>query len=39
MLKETETEETIGFFITLLLLEAFQLGEGQAPAYACGTGS
>ena len=27
MLKETETEETIGFFVTFLSLVAFQLGE------------
>ena len=33
MLKETETEETIVFFVTYLLLEAFQLG-GRAPGYA-----
>ena len=26
MLKETETEETIGFFVTFLPLVAFQLG-------------
>ena len=30
MLKETNTEETIGFFVTFLSLVAFQLG-GQAP--------
>ena len=30
MLKETETEETIVFFVTLLSLVAFQL-EGQGP--------
>ena len=33
MVKETETEETIVFFVTFLLLEAFQLG-GRAPGYA-----
>ena len=31
MLKETETEETIGFFVTLLSLVASQLGEGGWP--------
>ena len=30
MLKETETEETIVFFVTFLSLVAFQLG-GRAP--------
>ena len=30
MLKETETEETIGFFVTFLSLVAFQL-EGGVP--------
>ena len=42
-LKETETEETIGFFVTLLSLVKFQLGEeGAGPpgflpplAYLC----
>ena len=38
MLKETETKKTIGFFVTILSLEAFQLG-GRPPGYACGTGS
>ena len=28
MLKETETEETIVFFVTILSLVAFQLGRG-----------
>ena len=31
MLKETETEETIVFFVTFLSLVAFQLGGGWAP--------
>ena len=31
MLKETETEETIVFFVTFLLLVAFQLGGEWAP--------
>ena len=31
MLIETENEETIGFFVTLLSLVAFQLGGGRAP--------
>ena len=31
MLKETETEETIVFFVTFLSLVAFQLGEGPGP--------
>ena len=31
MLKETETEETIGLFVTSLSLVAFQLGEN--PGY------
>ena len=31
MLKETETEETIGFFVTFLSLVAFQLGESEPP--------
>ena len=39
MLKETETEKTIGFFVIILSLEAFQLGGGRPPGYACGTGS
>ena len=30
MLKETETEKTIAFFVTFLSLVAFQLG-GRAP--------
>ena len=30
MLKETETEETIGFFVTIALV-AFQLGGGASP--------
>ena len=29
--KETETEETIRFFVTFLSLVAFQLGGGRAP--------
>ena len=33
MLKETETEETRVFFVTFLLLLAFQLGGGP-PGYA-----
>ena len=35
MLKETETEETIGFMSTFFSLEAFQLGAGP-PGYAYG---
>ena len=31
MLKETETEETIVFFVTFLSLVAFQLGGGAGP--------
>ena len=31
MLKETETEETIVFFVTILSLVAFQSGGGRAP--------
>ena len=31
MLKNTETEETIVFFVTFLSLVASQLGEGWAP--------
>ena len=31
MLKETETEETIVFFVTFLSLVAFQLGGGRPP--------
>ena len=31
MLKETETEETIGFFVNFLSLEAFQLGGRVGP--------
>ena len=36
MLKETETEETIVFFVTFLSLVAFQLGGGgrAPPGYA-----
>ena len=37
MLKETETEETIGLFVTFLSLVAFQLGGGRVggpPGYA-----
>ena len=30
MLKETETEETIGFFVIVLSLVAFQLGDARA---------
>ena len=39
MLKETETEETIVFFVTFLSLVAFQFGRGRAPwplSYAYG---
>ena len=32
MLKETETEETIVFFVTFLSLFAFQLGGARPPA-------
>ena len=32
MLKETESEETIGFFVRLLSLVAFQLGEDRGPS-------
>ena len=31
MLKETETEETIVFFVTFLSMTAFQLGGGGPP--------
>ena len=31
MLKETETEETIVFFVTILSLVGFQSGGGRAP--------
>ena len=31
MLKETETEETIGFFVTFLSLVTFQLRERRRP--------
>ena len=31
MLNETETEETIVFFVTFLSIVAFQLGEGAGP--------
>ena len=31
MLKETKTEETIVFFVTFLLLVAFQLGRARVP--------
>ena len=34
MLKETETEETIVFFVTFLSLVAFQLGGGPGPRLA-----
>ena len=35
MLKETETEHTIGFMSSFVLLIAFQFeGEGRAPGYA-----
>ena len=30
MLKKTETEKTIGFFVTFLSLEKFQFGGGRA---------
>ena len=33
MLKETETEETIVFFVTFLSSVAFQWGEGRAPCH------
>ena len=32
MLKETEREETIGFFVVFLSLVAFQLGEARGPS-------
>ena len=32
MLKETESEETIGFFVIFLSLVAFQLGEARGPS-------
>ena len=32
ILKETETEETILFFVTFLSLAEIQLGVGRAPA-------
>ena len=32
MLKETETEETIVFFVTFLSLVALQLGRGGGPS-------
>ena len=31
MLKETETEETMGFFVTFLSFVAFRFGEGNGP--------
>ena len=31
MLKKTETEETVVFFVTFLSLVAFRLGEGPDP--------
>ena len=31
MLKKTETEETIGFFVTFLSLAKFRLGRGPGP--------
>ena len=31
MLREIETEETIGFFVTFLSLVVFQLGVGWVP--------
>ena len=34
MLKETETEETVVFFVTCLSLVAFQLGGGDGPFLA-----
>ena len=34
MQKETETEETIVFFVTLLSLVAFQLGGGVRASWA-----
>ena len=34
MLKETETEETIAFFVTFLSLVAFQLEGARAPPLA-----
>ena len=39
MLKETETEETIVFFVTFLSLAAIQLGEGGGgtPALSLST--
>ena len=43
MPKETETEETIAFFVTFLSLVAFQLVGGRAPfappGYACASKS
>ena len=33
MLKETETEGTIGFFVTVLSLVKFQLGRGRTPCH------
>ena len=40
MLKETETEETVVFFVTFLSLVAFQLewarAQGPLPGYAYG---
>ena len=39
ILKKTETEKTIVFFVTFLSLVALQLGEGRAPSgYAYGVG-
>ena len=32
VLKETETKETVGFFVTFLLLLVFQLGGPRPPA-------
>ena len=39
MLKETDTKETIVFFVTFLSLVAFQLGGGSGPlpGYAYGS--
>ena len=38
LLKETETEETIEFFVTFLSLVAFQLGGGGGRAPLSGYG-
>ena len=36
MLKEAETEETIGFYAKLLSLQAFQFNRARAPCFPSG---